>query len=69
MSSQGLPVRLLKLAVAFAVIFNLLALVVMVHTTPLAFTLFMFLGQPLFVLALVLLVGTVLAELRARQII
>ena len=69
MSSQGLPVHLLKLAVALAAIFNLLALVVMVHTTPLAFTLFMFLGQPLFVLALVLLVSAVLADLRARQII
>jgi len=69
MSSQGLPVRLLKLAVILAVIFNLLALVVMVRTTPLAFTLFMFVGQPLFVLAFVLLVGAVLADLKARQII
>jgi len=69
MSPQGVPVRLLRIAIVLAAIFNLLALVVMVRTTPLAFTLFMFVGQPLFVLAFLLLVGAVLADLRARQII
>ena len=41
----------------------------MVHTTPIAFTLFMFLGQPLFVLAFLLLIGAVLADPKARQIL
>jgi len=63
------PVRLLQIAVVLAAVFNLLALLVMVHTTPIAFTLFMFVGQPLFVLAFLLLVGAVLADLRARQIL
>jgi preprotein translocase subunit SecF len=48
---------------------NLLALMVMVHTTPIIFTLFMFIGQPLFVLAFVLLVGAVIADLKARQLL
>ena len=69
MSQRGLPIRLLRVAVVLTVLFNLLALVVMVHTTPIGFTLFMFVGQPLFVLAFVLLVGAVLADLRARQIL
>ena len=46
-----------------------LALIVMVHTTPIAFTLFMFVGQPLFAIAFVLLLGAVLADLRARQVL
>jgi len=49
-------------------VFNLMALVVLIHENPIAFTLFMFAGQPLFVLALVLLVGALAAELRARRI-
>jgi hypothetical protein len=69
MSQPELPVRLLRLAVILAAVFNVLALLVMVHTTPIVFTLFMFVGQPLFVLAFLLLLGAVLADLRARQII
>lgn len=69
MSQRELPVRLLRVAVVLAVLFNLLALLVMVRTTPIGFTLFMFVGQPLFVLAFLLLVGAVLADLRARQIL
>ena len=41
----------------------------MVYTTPIAFTLFMFVGQPLFAIAFVLLLGAVLADLRARQVL
>jgi len=48
-------VRILRIAIILAALFNLFALLVMVHTTPIAFTLFMFFGQPLFVLAFVLL--------------
>ena len=50
-------------------LFNLLALLVMFHTTPIIFTVFMFFGQPLFVLAFVLLIGAILADLRARDLI
>lgn len=69
MMRRGIPVRALRVAIVLAALFNLLALLVMVHTTPIVFTVFMFLGQPLFVLALVLLVGAVLADLRARQLL
>jgi hypothetical protein len=60
---------MLRVAIVLVALFNLLALLVMVRTTPIAFTLFMFLGQPLFGLAFVLLVGAVLADLKARQIL
>ena len=60
MSQHDLAVRLLRVAIVLAAIFNLLALIVMVHTTPIAFTLFMFVGQPLFVIAFVLLLGAAL---------
>ena len=69
MSQRELPVRLLRVAIVLAAIFNLLALIVMVRTTPIAFTLFMFVGQPLFAIAFLLLLGAVLADLRARQIL
>ena len=69
MSRPGLAVRLLRVAIVLAAIFNILALIVMVRTTPIAFTLFMFVGQPLFAIAFVLLLGAVLADLRARQIL
>jgi hypothetical protein len=49
------------------VLFNLLALLVLVHTTPIDYTLFMFFGQPLFVLAFVLLVAAILVDLKARR--
>ncbi len=69
MSQHDLAVRLLRVAIVLAAIFNLLALIVMVHTTPIAFTLFMFVGQPLFAIAFVLLLGAVLADLRVRQVL
>jgi len=69
MSQPGLALRLLRIAIVLAAIFNVLALIVMVRTTPIAFTLFMFVGQPLFVIAFVLLLGAVLADLRTREIL
>lgn len=69
MIPREIPVRILRIAIILAALFNLLALMVMVHTTPIIFTLFMFIGQPLFVLAFVLLVGAVLADLKARQLL
>jgi hypothetical protein len=69
MIPREIPIRILRIAIILAALFNLLALMVMVHTTPIIFTLFMFIGQPLFVLAFVLLVGAVLADLKARQLL
>ena len=69
MTQPGLAVRLLRVAIVLAAIFNVLALIVMVRTTPIAFTLFMFVGQPLFAIAFVVLLAAVLADLRARQIL
>ena len=69
MIPREIPIRILRIAIILAALFNLLALMVMVHTTPIIFTLFMFIGQPLFVLAFVLLVGAVIADLKARQLL
>jgi hypothetical protein len=69
MIPREIPVRLLRIAILLIGAFNLLALLVMFHTTPIVFTLFMFIGQPLFVLAFVLLIGSILADLRARELL
>jgi hypothetical protein len=69
MIQRRVPIRMLRVAIVLVALFNILALLVMVRTTPIAFTLFMFLGQPLFVLAFLLLIGAVLADLKARQIL
>jgi len=69
MSQPGLAVRLLRVAIVLAAIFNILGLIVIVRTTPIGFTLFMFVGQPLFAIAFLLLLGAILADLRARQIL
>jgi hypothetical protein len=66
---RQVSVRVLRVAIVLAALFDLLALLVMVHTTPIVFTLFMFVGQPLFVLALLLLVGAVLADLKAKELL
>ncbi len=69
MSEEPRRLRLLRIAIVLALVFNLMALLVLVRATPIIFTLFMFLAQPLFAAALILLLGAVLAELRARQIL
>jgi hypothetical protein len=69
MIQRRVPIRMLRIAIVPVAVFNILALLVMVHTTPVAFTLFMFLGQPLFLVAFLLLIGAVLADLKARQIV
>jgi hypothetical protein len=69
MIPREIPIRILRIAIVLAALFNLLALMVMVHTTPIIFTLFMFIGQPLFVLAFVLLVAAVLADLKGKQLL
>jgi hypothetical protein len=62
-------VRALQLAILLAAIFNLMAVVLLARDTPIAFTIFMFLGQPLFLAALVLLAGAVLADVRAKGLL
>jgi uncharacterized integral membrane protein len=69
MSERRIPRRGFQIAIVLTLLFNLLALLVMIHTTPILFTLFMFVGQPLFVLALALLVGAVVADLREKQLL
>jgi len=66
MTARPKRVRVLQLALVLTALFNLLALLVLVRTTPMIFTLFMFVGQPLFVVALIALGGAVVADLRAK---
>lgn len=61
--------RILRIAMILVLVFDLMALVVLIRENPIAFTLFMFVGQPLFAVALILLIGALLAELRSRQVI
>jgi hypothetical protein len=69
MTPQPTRIRLLRIAIILAALFTLMALAMLIRDTPIGFTVFMFLGQPLFVVALVLLVGAVLADLRTRQLL
>jgi hypothetical protein len=68
-TEQRRPLQFLRVAIVLALVFNLVALVVLIRPTPIAFTLFMFLAQPLMAVALVLLVVAVVAALRARQVL
>lgn len=61
--------RVLRVCIALVAVFDLFALLVLFWDKPQVFTLFMFLGQPLFLLALVLLVGAVIADLRAKELL
>ena len=61
--------RLLQLAILLIAGFDVMALVVLARNTPIAFAIFMFLGQALFLAALVILVVAVLAELRAKELL
>ena len=69
MTEPRRALQLLRVAIVLALVFNLVALVVLIRPTPIAFTLFMFLAQPLMAVALVLLVVAVVAALRARQVL
>jgi hypothetical protein len=69
MTEQPARVRVLRIALLLTAVFNVLALLVFVRGTPVVFTVFMFLGQPLFAVALILLLGAVLADLRAKQLL
>ena len=69
MSAPSRSSRILRIAIILVLVFNLMALVVLIRENPIAFTLFMFVAQPLFALAVIILIGVLLAELRSRQII
>jgi hypothetical protein len=69
MTPRPIPFRVLRLAIVLAVLFNLLALLVMLHATPIVFTLFMFGAQPVFLVAIILLVAAVLADLRSKNLL
>jgi hypothetical protein len=69
MTGQPRRVRALQLAILLTAVFDVMALVVLVRNMPIAFTLFMFLGQALFLVALALLAGAVLADLRAKELL
>jgi hypothetical protein len=61
--------RALKIAILLTVVFDVFAILVMVNTSPIMFTLFMFVGQPLFAVALVLLLAAQLIDLRTRGLL
>jgi hypothetical protein len=69
MTARPTRVRVLQLALVLTIVFDLMALLVLVHSTPMIFTVFMFVGQPLFVVALIALGGAVVADLRAKELI
>ena len=69
MTPQPTRIRLLRVAIVLAALFTVVALAMLIRDTPIGFSLFMFLGQPLFLVALVLLVGAVLADLKIRQLL
>jgi hypothetical protein len=67
MSPRSWSLGLVRTALALMLLFNLMALAVLVRVTPIGFTVFMFLAQPLFLAALVLFAVAVVGELRARS--
>lgn len=68
MSDPGSRLKMLQAAIALAIVFNVLAAIVLIRAKPIAFTLFMFIAQPLFAGALVLLAIAVLTELKAKRL-
>jgi hypothetical protein len=62
-------VSVLRIAVLLVALFDVFALVVLVRFTPIVFTLFMFFGELLIAVALLLLVGAILVELRAKDLL
>jgi hypothetical protein len=69
MSLEPGPTRTLRIAIVLAALFNVLALVVLVRTAPIAFTVYMFVGQALLAVALLLLLGAVVADLKAKKLL
>jgi hypothetical protein len=69
MTGEPARVRGLRIALVLTAVFDVLALLLFLRATPTVFTVFMFVGQPLFAVAMVLLLGAVLADLRAKQLL
>jgi hypothetical protein len=69
MTAPPARVRLLRVAIVLAAIFDVLALLVFLRNKPVFFAGFMFVGQPLFVVAVLLLLAAMVAELRAKQLL
>jgi hypothetical protein len=69
MTGEPARVRGLRIALVLTAVFDVLALLLFARATPTVFTVFMFVGQPLFAVAMVLLLGAVLADLRAKQLL
>ena len=70
MSAQPPRIRMLKIAIVLTAIFDLLALLVLVwRDNPIAFTVFMFVGESLFGVALLLLLAAIVADLRSKQVL
>jgi hypothetical protein len=70
MTERPPRIRMLKVAIVLTAIFDVLALLVLVwRDTPIAFTVFMFVGESLFGLALLLLLAAIVADLRAKQVL
>ena len=68
MTPEAGRARTLRIAIVLTALFDLLALVVLVRTAPIAFTVYMFVGQALLGLALLLLLGAVVADLKAKKL-
>ena len=69
MTAPPARVRLLRVAIVLTAIFDVLALLVFLRNKPVFFAGFMFVGQPLFVVAVLLLLAAMVAELRAKQLL
>jgi hypothetical protein len=70
MSVRPPRVRMLQIAIVLAAVFNVLALTVLAwRDTPIAFTVFMFVGETLYAVALVLLLAAIAADLRAQKLL
>jgi hypothetical protein len=69
MSPQPTRVRALKVSIILTALFNLLGLAVLLRGTPRVFTMFMFVGETLFAIAVILLIAAILADLRAKELL
>jgi hypothetical protein len=69
MSPPPARVRALKVALVLTALFNLMGLLVLLRGTPRLFTLFMFVGQALFVVAVIVLIVAIMADLRAKELL
>ena len=69
MSSHPPREHILEVALILAAIFDILAGLAFIRDKPVFFAAFMFVGQGILVVAIVLLLGAVLADLRAKQLL